>query len=340
MDYVETKYINLLSIRLEHFKRKGNNLYNFRCPICGDSHTNKNKARGYIFERKGKSIYHCHNCGITLSISNLIKRIDPSIYSAFLTEKFEHTNKRKEVLEDFTSKMKKPVFMKDESPLKGLVKVSSLADTDPVRKLVLERKIPSNYHYKLFSCPKFMAYSNKFNPGKFSDEALKYDSTRLLIPFINKDGVVHAYQGRALNDDKVKYITIVLDESIPKIYGLDTVNEKEDIYVLEGPIDSMFIHNSIATAGGDLVAAVREFDNKKLVIVYDNEPRSKETVKKIRKAIKHGLRVVIWPEGLECKDVNEMVQNGLTKEGLQHILYNNTYEGLEAELQLMKWSKI
>ena len=200
---------------------------------------------------------------------------------------------------EFVEKMKKPVFMK-EGPLKGLKKVSQLAPNHPIKVFVDERKIPTIYHSKLFVCPNFMRFSNGLVPNKFSKDALAHDETRLLIPFLDSNKSLHAYQGRSLRaNSAVKYITIVLEESVPKLYGLDTVDTNKTIYVLEGPIDSMFVPNAIATAGGDLVSAVTSFDKNKLVIVYDNEPRSKETVKKLDKAIMNGYNVCIWPENLE-----------------------------------------
>ena len=131
-----------------------------------------------------------------------------------------------------------------------------------------------------------------------------------------------------------------LDESIPKLYGLDTINNNKNIYVLEGPIDSMFIPNSIATAGGDLVSAVKNFDKDRLIIIYDNEPRSKETVKKIEKAVFNGYKVVVWPENIQHKDINDMILAGLSSDFIEHIIKNNTYRDLSAKLALQKWSKI
>ena len=77
----------------------------------------------------------------------------------------------------------------------------------------------------------------------------------------------------------------------------------------------------------------------KLVIVYDNEPRSKETIKKIDKAILQGYRVCIWPDNLDAKDVNDMVLSGLSSEFIKHIIDTNTYKDLSAKLALTRWSK-
>lgn len=341
MDWLDQKYVGLLSSRLRNFKRKSNSLYNFSCPLCGDSHKDKSKARGYLYDKNGKGVYHCHNCGASHSFSYFLKLVDSLLYQEYLVDKLG-SNKSKEQtdLDNFVAKMKKPVFMK-EGPLKGLKKVSQLSPDHPIKKFVDNRKIPTPYHTKLFACPNFMNYTNSLVPDKFSKESLSHDETRLLIPFLDANKNVHAYQGRSLRpDSKVKYITIVLDESVPKVYGLDSVDNKKIIPVLEGPIDSMFVPNAIATAGGDLVSAVKDLDKSNLVIVYDNEPRSKETVKKLDKAILNGYNVCIWPENLDHKDVNDMVLAGMSPEFIHHIIKTNTYKDLAAKLALQKWSKV
>jgi hypothetical protein len=236
--------------------------------------------------------------------------------------------------------MKKPVFMKS-GPLKGLKKVSQLSPDHRVKNFVDARKIPNPYHAKLFCCPNFKQFTNNLIPNKFDEESIERDETRLLIPFFDKEKRLHAYQGRALGNSKVKYITIILDDSVPKVYGLDSVDFDKTTYVFEGPIDSMFIPNSIATAGGDLVSAIGTFNDKQnMVIVYDNEPRSKDTIKKLDKAIMQGYSVCIWPDNLEHKDINDMVLAGLTSEFIQFIIKSNTYRDLAAKMALTKWSKV
>ena len=340
MDWIENKYVNLLSGRLKNFKRKSGTVYNFSCPLCGDSQTMTRKARGYIYEKKGKSLFHCHNCSATMAIPNFIKAIDQHLYNEMQLEKLKDIgNPVKDELETFVDKMRKPVFLKS-GPLKGLRKVSQLSPDHRVKKLVDARKIPNPYHAKLFCCPKFKAFTNSLIPGKFDEQSLKLDETRLLIPFFDKEKNLHAYQCRALGFSAIKYITIVLDESVPKVYGLDACNLDKKTYVFEGPIDSMFVPNSLASAGGDLVSAIRGLPNKEnLVIVYDNEPRSLETKKKLDKAILDGYNVCVWPDNLEHKDVNDMVLAGLSSEFIKHIIDKNTYRDLAAKMALTKWSK-
>jgi len=257
----------------------------------------------------------------------------------YVMEKLKDSKSPEQIdYEAFIDKMKKPVFLKS-GPLKGLKKVSQLSPDHRVKKLVDLRKIPTPYHAKLFSCPNFRNFTNSLIPGKFDTDSLQRDETRLLIPFFDQNKNVHAFQGRALGQSAVKYITIVLNETIPKVYGLDTANFDHNVYVFEGPIDSMFVPNSIASAGGDLVSAISSFPKDKLVIVYDNEPRSRDTIKKLDKAILQGYNVVIWPENMEHKDINDMVLAGLSSEFITHIMKTNTYRDLSAKLALNRWSK-
>jgi hypothetical protein len=193
----------------------------------------------------------------------------------------------------------------------------------------------------MFFCPKFFTWSNEIIPGKFDEVSLLYDEPRLLIPFFDKEKNMHAFQGRSLdNKSKTRYITIVNDETTPKVYGLDAVDFDKKTYVFEGPIDSMFLPNSIATAGGDLVSTVKDLPKKNLVVVYDNEPRSVETKKKLDKAIINGYNVCIWPTNLEYKDVNDMILAGLSSDFVRYIIDTNTHKDLRAKLALNMWSKM
>lgn len=341
MDWLENKYISLVSSRLRNYKRKGSNLFNFSCPICGDSEKFKNKARGYIYDKKGKGVFHCHNCGVTMSVPNFIKTMDVVLYQEYQLEKLSNnkTPEQKEY-DEFVSKMTKPLFM-SSGPLKSLKKVSQLSPDHPVKKFVVERRIPNPYHAKLFCCPNYKHFVNSLIPNKFSAESLDNDETRLLIPFFNTDSSIIGFQGRSLRSSSpVKYITIILNENAPKLFNLDTIKNNRMVYVLEGPIDSMFVPNSIATAGGDLVSAVKDLDKNNLTIVYDNEPRSRETVKKLDKAILNGYNVCIWPDNMEHKDINDMVLAGLSPDFIEHIIKHNTYRDLSAKLALTKWSKV
>ena len=338
--WLETKYVGLLSTKLDRFKRR-NNGFNFRCPLCGDSQTSKTKARGWLYTDNKGMRFHCFNCEAHSSFPTFLKKIDNDLYYQYKLELFKESKTPEQIeYEEFVEKLKPKKFIV-ESPLRNLKKVSQLDPNNRFKKYVDSRKIPTPYHAKMFLCPNFLAWTNTIIPNKFEEESIKNDETRLLIPFIDKNQKMHAYQGRSLNPkSKSKYITIIVDETVPKIYGLDTCNFDNTTYVFEGPIDSMFIKNSIATAGGDLSSSLNKFDKRNLVIVYDNEPRSRETKEKLDKAILNGYNVVIWPENLEHKDINDMILAGLSPEFITYILSQNTHRDLAAKLALTRWSKV
>jgi transcription elongation factor Elf1 len=355
MSWLDEKYINLLSGRVERFKRKSQYLWNFRCPICGDSETNKAKARGYIYNKQGKYTFHCHNCGATHSFSHFLKLIDPILHVEFYKETLQEmgVQRNPSEAEQFVVKMKPPVFIKDNAPLKALKKISQLSANHPAKDYVVSRKIPTPYHAKLFYCAKFKSWVNSFIPDKFSDTTI--DEPRLIIPFINKDGVMFGLQGRSFkSNDKLRYITIMVDESQPRLYGLDAIDISEKIFVFEGPIDSMFIKNSLASAGGDAIRelSILGLDKNLFTIVYDNEPRNPHTVKKIARAIHEGYDVCIWPPSVDEKDINDMVLKRVGDKELvpterierigneiRKVIEQCTVQGLSATLVLNNWKK-
>lgn len=335
MNYIDTKYLHLASSQLDCFKRKNDNLYNFRCPYCGDSQTNKNKARGYVFLKEGNFIFKCHNCGIGSSIANLIKHINPEMHKQYVAEKFVN-NKRQEYKPD-----KNPIVFKkrnyhQKTPLKALKKVSQLAPEHPAKKYVQTRKIPTVAHRKLFYAPKFASFVNSIIPNKLNE---KYNEPRLIIPFFDEDEKLFGFQGRAFGNSDIKYITIMLEDKA-KIFGLDEADKRKRIYVTEGPIDSLFLPNSLAMAGSDFDTFLEKNLIKDVVIIYDNESRSSQIISKITKTINLGHKVVIWPNYLKEKDINDMVLSGRTPEQVLSIIEENTFDGIRAKAKLSEWRKV
>ena len=338
MSWLEQKYVNLLSNRLPRFTKKGNDLWNFRCHICGDSQKNKLKARGYLFAQNGEYFYRCHNCSASLNFKQFLNSIDPIMADEFSKEKFmEKTGlvaTAKPVEKDI-GKFIQPKFIK-YTALNTLKKVSQLDPAHPVKRYVMSRQIPSTMHFKLFYAPKFKQFVNSLIPDKFNTDI---DEPRLIIPFVDQNQQLIGFQGRNFSKDGIRYITIMLDETKPKVYGLESVNLKETFYVFEGPIDSMFIKNSIAMAGSSLDRLL-EPHKSKAVMVFDNEPRNKEIVNTIEKYIQNGYSVAIWPDHIQQKDINDMVVAGIKPVDLKLIIDNNTFKGLTAHVKFNQWRKI
>ena len=333
MNLIDSKYIGLVSSRLEKFKRVKNDLYNFRCPYCGDSHKYKNKARGYIYAFKNDHNYKCHNCGTSRSFTNFLKDFDVTLYDQYILERFKNgqTGKNSNTPEPkFVSS--KPIFKKKSFDLPTIAELN----TEHSARVYLEdRKIPEKFLSELYYCENFKEWTNT---QKYTFEKVDNDEPRIIIPLINK-GEIIGFQGRSLKKkSKVKYITIIFNDNHPKIYGLDKIDWDKTVYITEGPFDSMFIDNAIAMVGADIdkMFLVSHFDVD-FVVVYDNEKRNKQIVERMEKAIGLKLPIVIWPSEIKEKDVNEMILAGLD---VNAMLKSNTYSGLEAKAKLIGWKRV
>jgi predicted RNA-binding Zn-ribbon protein involved in translation (DUF1610 family) len=322
MDFVDVKYISTLSPRLEKFKKVKNNLYNFRCPLCGDSQKNKNKTRGYLYQVKNNTNYKCHNCGINISFNNFLKQVDSNLHKQYTFEKFKEGHSGK----NFATEEPKFNFEKPKFQTKiNLPKASENIDS---KKYLESRKLIS---HKFYYSEKFKSWVNSI---KHTFDDLKYDEPRIVIPLFYKKELI-GFQGRALDSNQIKYITIMLDDEAPKIYGLDEIQQDKTIYITEGPFDSTFIFNAIALCGAD--GDVSKWVDGDVVWVYDNEPRNAEILSRISRVIEMGQKVVIWPSSIREKDINEMILSGLD---VQSVIELNTYSGLEAKLKFTTWKKI
>ena len=323
MDLVDSKYIGLVSSRLQKFKRVKGDLYNFRCPLCGDSKKHKNKARGYVYPLKADMNYKCHNCGASSTFSNFLKQIDPTLHKQYVFEKFQTRNTGKgSIIEEPKFDFKKPVFKKSLD----IPKASEV----PIAKEYLEkRKLdPSKFYF----ASKFKKW---VNTQKQTFDTTHRDESRIIIPMYDTERNLIGFQGRALGPNFVKYITVMLNENAPKIYGLERINPEETVYVVEGPFDSTFVENSIALCGSD--GDMAHLKGSSIVYVYDNEPRNQEILGRIERCIDRGERVVIWPTGIEQKDINDMFLVGYD---IMDTLKSNTYSGLEAKVKFNNWKKV
>ena len=329
MSYLDVKYINLISPRLNLFTRKKADLFNFRCPYCGDSQKRKNKTRGYLFKVKNDFVFKCHNCGMGRSLTNFIKDQDSFLHDQYVMEKFKDGRTGKgTTVPNPKFNFSEPKFNKSDVDLE---KISNLNTSHPAREYLEKRGIKDlNYFYY---CPKFKEWTNK---QKKMFDTLRQDSSRIIIPFRDKDGRLFGYQGRSLAPKaKMRYITIMLDEDKPKIFGLDRINYEKPIYIVEGPFDSTFIQNSVAMAGSDV--DIRTFGWSDHIWIYDNEPRNREIVARISKSIDRGDKVVIWPKNIQQKDINDM---HLAGHDVQTLVESNTYQGLTATLKFNDWKKV
>ena len=323
MDLIDSKYVGLISSRLQKFKKVKPDLYNFRCPICGDSQKNKNKCRGYMYVVKNNTNFKCHNCGASLSLNNFIKKLDTTLHKQYTLEKFKegHTG-RSFVVDEPEFKFKKPVFRKK-------LDLPKATENPYAKEYLEERKLNPE---KFYFTDKFKEWTNT---KKQTFDSTYRDEPRIIIPMYDRGKNLIGFQGRSLTHNSVKYITVMLEDSAPKIYGLDTIDEKLPVYVVEGPFDSTFINNSVALCGSD--GDLGYLEGSDTILVYDNEPRNREIVGRIERCIERNQKVVIWPSNIVEKDINDMVLAG---HDVMSMIKLNTYSGLEAKIKFNTWKKI
>ena len=322
MNHVDSKFINLISSKLQKFKRVKSDLYNFRCPICGDSKKNKSKTRGYLYSMKADVNFRCHNCGASMTFSSFLKQQDPILHKQYVFERFkEGTTGRATVVEE-------PKFDFEAPKFKKKINLPKASENPSADGYLTARKLDSTQFYYAEQFKKFV---NTLKPT-FDDT--RYDEERIIIPLYYEKNLI-GLQGRSLGPSKVKYITVMINDDAPKIYGLDNIRTDAPVYVTEGPFDSTFIRNSVAMCGAD--ADVSRWGISNPVWIYDNEPRSSEIVRRIGNTIDSGDSLVIWPNGIGDKDINDMVMSGLD---VQSVIESNTYSGLEAKLKFNTWKKI
>lgn len=333
--YIDKKFVSLVSPKLEKFKQKSEFLWNFRCPICGDSHKNKMKTRGYFYRRKSDLFYTCHNCGTSLSMGNFLKAVDPSLFREYQMERFKNESSGNVAKPDFAMAKIKPVF--NIKPKLDLPSITSLSEEHAAKKYLVGRKIPRDRMDDIYYAANFRAFVLEMMPNY---EKTLYDEPRIVFPFYDEKKNLLGFQGRAMNDSKVKYITVKIDDDNKKVFGLDRVDFSKRIYVVEGPIDSLFLQNSVATMDASLYNVTLLLGNHDYVFIHDNEPRNSAIVKQMAKTISHNKNIFIWPQGIVSKDINDYILSGGTASEIQRIIDTNTFEGLRAKLEYERWRKV
>lgn len=338
-DMIQHRYIMQISTRLERFTVKRANPYrmNFRCPVCGDSQTSKSKTRGWLSEGKnGKFWFSCFNCGGGLPFNKFLEHIDPMVLKEYEVDAYLGKSLQGKALEPDKGIFLENKKKKHSDPLSMVKKISQLPVDHPAKKYIENRQIPSDQHFKIYYTPKFKTWINKVDSERFPEVHKKgfKDEPRLLLPFIDQKGRCFGVSARSFDPNaNLRYISIMFEER-PKIFGLQSVDFTKEFYIVEGPIDSLFIPNAIAMAGADA-------NDHDLPIhgiwTFDNEPRNKEIHKRMKKLMKNGRRVCLWPSNIKQKDINDMHLAGLRD--IDKIISSNAYTGLAGELELTNWSK-
>jgi len=341
--YIDRKYLLLVSSLLQRFSQKKEDLFNFRCPICGDSQKNKLKARGYVYRKNNDYFYTCHNCLASTTFSKFLKNVDPETHRRYTLERYTsgdnaHSNYKKH---EFSLSGPKPSEILNNKKLRlkdiKIDSIDKLPSNHPAVEYIRGRKIPQEYWSEIFYHTEYKNFIDSAFPEHSTDD-IPNDS-RIVLFYTNEKSEITNVTGRAINPTKVRYCTVkVSDEK--KLFGLHRLQKENTIYVLEGQFDSFFIPNSVASGDSNLGGAAAALSESDVVLIYDNEPRNKEIVKQIGRSIENNFKVVLFPDILPYKDINEMVLGGMSSEEILKIIDDNTSQGLTAKLKFVDWKKV
>ena len=260
------------------------NYYQFRCNICGDSKRSKYKKRAYIVKYRDRPwVFKCHNgqCQTYMRATEWLKQYFPSYHRQYVQEAFRNKDNP-------AHKWEPPKETKDDKEERAATKsfVPILrgkgAVFEKAKDLCRSRNIPEAVWHKWFVA----------TDGPYAN--------RLIIPFYeDKTGRIHYYQGRALLETMdLKYLSRKAHE-LESIYNYYNVDSTRPVTVLEGPIDSIFVENSVAVTGlkvNDI--RLNRFPDRRYLVDYDESGREMS-----KKLLKKGRKVFVWRKFLAANAI-------------------------------------
>lgn len=346
-----------LSSRLEMCTQISPTFYNARCPVCKDSKKDLTKKRFFIHEKGNTLRCYCHNCAGTnkitsnVWISTFIKELHPDIYLRYSEQMASMSDNNKQVsyintlinnpnnvkLSQFIKNKKESVYPKK---IFNMVRLDILIDKAPnhlLSKYIVNRQIPKYTLNRLYATEDFK--KDMLNVPSFKVQVEKlYDNTKAIImPLFNSKNILIGFQARFMSDT-FRFLTLMLPNE-DKIFGAEQLNTDIDHYILEAPLDSLHIKNSVATLDSNLNKASILSSN--FIYIHDNQPRSKEITNIMEATIRRNDKIVIFSLDNKLKDVNDMITKGYIKQDLiMEYIRNNTYQGEEAMDKFLEWKLI
>lgn len=330
--FSDQKYIGQIGFTLRNFSRKSNKLYSFSCPYCGDSKINKYKARGFFYINQSNDWqYKCHNCGIGKSFTNFLRDQAPLLYKEYRFENF--ANKKSNDV-DILSIESLFDDLGTQNELDNLVlRCDKLQDGHPAIEYLKSRSILLKHERFYYSIN--LTILKQIFSGY--DNVVFKDEPRIIFPIKNISKKLVGVVTRSIKENaKLRYINLRKGND-PLIYNIENINFSQRKYVVEGPIDSLFLKNCVAAIGSDLLKCKDILDSN-TTYIFDNQPKNMEIIKKMEYLVSVGCSIVVWPYSPEIKeDINDMIDQNID---VDNIINNNTYTGLSSKLKIKAWRKI
>jgi len=344
MIYIDRKYLLFISPRLDRFKEKKTDLFNFRCPFCGDSKKSKIKARAYIYRGGNDYFFRCHNCHVSTTFNSFLKHMDAQQYKAYCMENYvERDNKF--VKHDTPNIKEMLTGPKPANRFKKIIdldipSINDLPKEHYARVYIENRRIPAFFWSEIF----YTDYFKDFLDKNFPDHGKKDlpNDPRLILLYTTPDQTITTVAGRSLEpDNRIRYISVKVTDD-KKVFGIHHLVPNQKVYITEGQFDSMFLPNAVASGDANLrgmAEYLKTLGHHNLVLVFDNQPRNKDVVREVGYAIEENRAVVLLPYDPNSKDINEMIRMGMSKKEVRDLIDSHTYQGLMSNMKFIEWRK-
>lgn len=338
MLHIQERYAKYLPLEGAKVKSThGRYFMNFRCHLCGDSKKSASLKRGWFERNDANLVYHCYNCGKWIPFVTYLKTYFPEYYIDYIKEVYSFSGN---IYQEEKPHVNEDIFSSSIDSL-DLQRIIEFPKSHAAYVYLKNRKIPERLYSDIYYCDNFYEWAQEKDPGNFNSENHFKHDQRVLFPLRDFNKKIFGVSARSIKGKTPKYITIKFDENEDKIFGLDRINLDDNVFVLEGPIDSFFIKNSIAMVGSTsgLEKLFSLIPKEKLIIVPDNEKRNKFTTNYMKKALNLDLKVVIWPQSFKFKDINEAIVAGIPSEEINKFINNNAVYGIIGLTRLKLFSR-
>lgn len=328
---VNILYENIFKISYNRY----NKTYNGCCPFCKEGKSWGIKKRFYYIPEK--EVAYCHNCGYSKGSLNFILE---------LTNKPLHSivNEIKDFDIEILPKEEKTEVKKviDKSLPEDCINLSDLSQINYYKDNAVVKLALS-----LINDRRLNKGVNKPRTFYISLKDIVHKN-RLILPFYDENDDIIFYQSRGLTKkdlyERPKYLSKVgADRSL---YGMQNINPDLDyVFIFEGPIDSYFVENGLATCGiteksNKMFTTLQTQQINKLnlyekIYVLDNQYCDKAALSKSIILVDNNEKVFIWPKELKkFKDFNDICIAGNKDKIKPEFILKNTHSGLKAKLLL------
>lgn len=313
------KIARVLSINHQHPEKRqyieSKDRLNFACPYCGDSSDNPRKKRGNVYWND--LYYHCYNCGHHTPLNIFLEDYNQSLASQ---DKIDVINYINENRKDFSLGESLDFYLFDT--------VKDLALTFDELALGFNVYPINELTYRAY--PYLKSRLLHHNSDRFG-----YDPRRkeLYIFNLTNERKIIGFQIRQLENnygpkyktwnieriyDRLKLKLDINDDELDSInkismlFGILQIDMSRTFTVFEGPIDAMFMKNSIGLTG--VKKQIIEFNDIPTVrYFFDNDLEGKT---KMIEKLKCNQSVFLWDKFIKdyhinskkVKDLNDLIK--------------------------------